>query len=196
MKRTPVHSSMIASVGYDPQEQILEVEFVHNGLLYEYFDVPVTEYHNLMKAASKGNYLQTCIAGTYGYGRVSKPAKGARAGQPAPTLQSFSGSYVLHGLLDAAGQLIDAEGKTTLQIEPDGGGNFQLGRVRGRIRGEVTQREGKPAYRFRWQGKDDQAGASGDGWLILDAADEAEGEISFFDGDDCYFRARKAEEKS
>ncbi len=196
MKRTPVNSSMIASVGYDQLEKILEVEFVHNGLIYEYFDVPVTEYHNLMKAASKGNYLQKCIASTYGYGRVSKPAKGAPAGQPAPTLQRFSGSYVLGKLLDAAGQPIDAEGKTTLQIGPDGQGDFQLGRVRGRIRGEVTQRDGMPAYRFRWQGKDDHAGASGDGWLVLHTADEAEGRFSFFDGDDCFFHARKAEEKS
>ncbi|MBD0256638.1 MAG: KTSC domain-containing protein [Cytophagales bacterium] len=191
MKRTPVHSSMIASVGYDAQEKILEVEFVHNGLIYEYFDVPVMEYHNLMKAASKGNYLQKCIASTYGYGRVSKPVKGARAVQPPPTRQSFSGRYVLTQLLDAGGQPIDAEGKTTLQIEPDGGGNFQLGRLRGRIRGEVTQRDGQPAYRFRWQGKEDHAGASGDGWLTLDAADEAEGQISFSGGDDCSFRARK-----
>ncbi len=185
---------MIASVGYDQQEKILEVEFVHNGLIYEYFDVPVTEYHNLMKSASKGNYLQKCIASTYGYGRVSKPAKAARAVQPVPTLQSFTGSYVLDELLDAGGQPIDAEGKTTLQIGPDGQGSFQLGRVRGRTRGEVTQRDGKPAYRFRWQGKDDHAGASGDGWLVLGAAGEAEGEISFSGGDDCSFRARKEEE--
>ena len=191
MKRTPVHSSMIASVGYDQQEKILEVEFVHNGLIYEYFDVPVAEYHNLMKAASKGNYLQKCIASTYGYGRVSKPAKGARAVQPAPTLQSLYGSYVLDELLDADGQPIDAEGQTTLQIGPDGQGDFQLGRLRGRIRGEVTQREGQPAYRFRWQGKHDNAGASGDGWLVLHGEEEAEGEISFFDGDDCSFHARK-----
>ena len=184
---------MIASVGYDQQEKILEVEFTHNGLIYEYFDVPVTEYHNLMKAASKGNYLQKCIASTYGYGRVSKPAKGDRALQPAPTLERFSGNYVLNGLLDAEGQPIDAEGKTTLQIGPDGQGNFQLGRVRGHIRGEVTQREGKPAYRFRWQGKDDHTGASGNGWLVLETEDEAEGELSFDDGDDCSFSARKTE---
>ena len=190
MKRTPVHSSMIASVGYDQQEKILEVEFVHDGLVYEYFDVPVMEYHNLMKAASKGNYLQKCIANQYGYGRVSKAPKGARA-VPVPTLESFSGSYMLCQLVDADGQPIDAEGKTTLQIGPDGQGDFQLGRVRGRIQGEVTKRDGKPAYRFRWQGVSDQAGASGNGWLIFETEDEAEGEISFSGGDDCYFRALK-----
>ncbi len=71
-----------------------------------------------------------------------------------------------------------------------------MGRVRGRIRGEVTQRDGMPAYRFRWQGKDDHAGASGDGWLVLHGDDEAEGEISFFDGDNCSFRARKTGENN
>jgi hypothetical protein len=118
---------MIASVGYDQQEKILEVEFVHNGLLYEYFDVPVTEYHNLMKAASKGNYLQKCIASTYGYGRVSKPAKATRAVQPAPTLQSFTGSYVLDELLDADGQPIDAEGETSAANRAGRPGQFSIG---------------------------------------------------------------------
>jgi hypothetical protein len=96
-------------------------------------------------------------------------------------------------LLDADGQPIDAEGKTTLQIGPDGQGSFQLGRLRGRLRGEVTPRDGQPAYRFRWQGKDDYAGASGEGWLVFTSAEAAEGELSFLGGDDCSFRARKTE---
>lgn len=193
MKRTPVSSSMIASIGYDQQEKILEVEFVHNGVIYEYFDVPFAEYQNLMKAASKGMYLQKCIASRYGYGRVSRPAKNTTAVAQAPDLESFSGSYMLREVRGADGQVIDSEGKTMLHIEPGGQGHFQLGRVQGHITGAVAWRNGTPAYRFRWQGKDDHAGASGNGWLVLETEDEAEGEISFFDGDDCFFRARKQE---
>ncbi len=193
MKRTPVTSSMIASVGYDQQEKILEVEFVHNGVIYEYFDVPVTEYQNLMKAASKGVYLQKCIASRYGYGRVSKPSNNTAAVGQMPDVETFSGSYILRELRGADGQMIETEGKEVIQIEPDGQGHFQLGRVGGRIRGEVARRNGEPAYRFHWQGKEDLAGASGDGWLVLEAAGEAEGEISFSAGDDCFFRARKQE---
>ncbi|MBK7181096.1 MAG: KTSC domain-containing protein [Chloroflexi bacterium] len=39
MKRTAVSSSNLASVGYDPARQSLEIEFT-TGRVYEYFDVP------------------------------------------------------------------------------------------------------------------------------------------------------------
>jgi len=39
MKRQPVESSNLASVGYDAARQILEIEFNHGGI-YQYYDVP------------------------------------------------------------------------------------------------------------------------------------------------------------
>jgi hypothetical protein len=39
MDRTPVSSSNLSSVGYDPDEQILEIEF-NGGRVYQYYDVP------------------------------------------------------------------------------------------------------------------------------------------------------------
>ena len=40
MNRTPVNSSNVSSVGYDPTSLTLEVEF-HGGAVYQYFDVPI-----------------------------------------------------------------------------------------------------------------------------------------------------------
>ncbi len=56
MKRTEVESSMIRSVGYDPDARILEIEF-NSGQVYQYFDVPPQEYEGLMKAESHGRYF-------------------------------------------------------------------------------------------------------------------------------------------
>jgi len=42
MKRQAVESSNLASVGYDVENEILEVEFKH-GRVYQYFDVPKDE---------------------------------------------------------------------------------------------------------------------------------------------------------
>lgn len=55
IKRTQVASSNIASVGYDKDKMILEVEF-HNGAIYQYFEVPEKVYIELLKAPSHGAY--------------------------------------------------------------------------------------------------------------------------------------------
>ena len=64
MDRIPVASSNISSVGYDPTSSILEVEF-NSGSIYQYLNVPQTEYEGLMNAGSKGRYLNRNIKGCY-----------------------------------------------------------------------------------------------------------------------------------
>lgn len=193
MKRTPVKSSMIASVGYDRQEKTLEVEFVNTGHVYEYYDVPYSEYQNLLKSASKGSYMRDCIIDCYGYSRVSRSRRNVRLPAELPTLESFTGVYSIYEMVDFDEEYIHAEGPATLRIEPDGRGEFEFGYVHGYLHGKVTHRNGETMYRFRWQGNDENDEASGDGWLVMETEDEAEGEISFFDGDDYFFRARKQE---
>jgi len=71
MERTPVQSSDLASVGYDPQTATLEVEFLDSSI-YQYFSVPESVYNGLMNASSKGSYLDQFVkkAG-YQYRKVS-----------------------------------------------------------------------------------------------------------------------------
>lgn len=57
MERVPVYSSCIASIGYDPKTRELEVEFLEDGEVYRYTDVPPEEYAAFMAADSKGTYL-------------------------------------------------------------------------------------------------------------------------------------------
>ncbi len=64
MERISVRSSNIQSVGYDTTSSILEVEF-NSGSIYQYIDVPESEYEGLMNAASKGRYLNKNIKGRY-----------------------------------------------------------------------------------------------------------------------------------
>jgi hypothetical protein len=72
MKREEVESSMIASVGYDPKAQELEIEFNNSGQVYVYFEVPKEEYEGLMAAESKGSYMHSNILDCYTYSRVSR----------------------------------------------------------------------------------------------------------------------------
>jgi hypothetical protein len=57
MQRIPVESSSIASIGYDPRERVLELEFRQSGDVYQYFDVPGEEYTAFLAADSKGTYV-------------------------------------------------------------------------------------------------------------------------------------------
>jgi hypothetical protein len=69
MNRTPVSSSNVASIGYDPSTLTLEVEFT-NGSIYQYFDVPEMVYQEFMRAGSKGQFLHTNIKNNYRYTKV------------------------------------------------------------------------------------------------------------------------------
>lgn len=69
IKKTPVSSSNIASVGYDAQKQILEIEF-HHGAVYQYFDVPKEVYYGLMKATSHESYFFYEIKEKYSYNKI------------------------------------------------------------------------------------------------------------------------------
>ena len=69
MERSYVPSTNIASIGYDEATETLEIEFL-NGSIYQYYNVPVHMYEQLMKEGSKGKFLNTYIKNAYPYSRV------------------------------------------------------------------------------------------------------------------------------
>ena len=69
MNRTPVSSSNVSSIGYDPSTLTLEVEFT-NGSIYQYFDVQEMVYQEFMRASSKGKFLHANIKNHYRYTRL------------------------------------------------------------------------------------------------------------------------------
>jgi hypothetical protein len=70
MNRAPVSSKNIRSIGYSQEQSLLEVEFHHGGI-YQYFNVPISMYHGLMEAGSKGSFLAENIKFNYRYQRVA-----------------------------------------------------------------------------------------------------------------------------
>ena len=69
MQRSFVSSSNISSIGDDAKTQILEIEF-HSGGVYQYYNVPQSEYDALMSASSHGSYFAHNIKNYYSYSRV------------------------------------------------------------------------------------------------------------------------------
>ncbi|MDR3635763.1 MAG: KTSC domain-containing protein [Isosphaeraceae bacterium] len=70
MHRRPVDSTLIRSVGYDLASSVLEIEFITEDRIYEYFDVPLSIYSELMAAESKGLYFNEYIKDMYSYQQV------------------------------------------------------------------------------------------------------------------------------
>lgn len=69
MNRTPVSSSNLAEVGYNPDKEILEIKFEDGGV-YRYFNVPMEVYESLMSAKSHGSFFHSNIRGIYDYKQI------------------------------------------------------------------------------------------------------------------------------
>ena len=69
MKRTPVTSRNLVSVGYDPDTATLEVEF-RRRRVYRYTQVSEDTYAALMRAESKGSHFHHHIRDRYPTTRV------------------------------------------------------------------------------------------------------------------------------
>ncbi|WP_375580681.1 KTSC domain-containing protein [Marivirga tractuosa] len=66
IKRIPVDSSNIASVGYDAENKILEIEF-HYGAIYQFNDVPKEVFEGLISASSVGSYYMNEVKSKFEY---------------------------------------------------------------------------------------------------------------------------------
>jgi hypothetical protein len=70
VQREPVTSSAIASVGYDRDTNVLELEFVE-GYTYRYFAVPASVHAALMESTSLGTFFAHRIRHTYSHEKIS-----------------------------------------------------------------------------------------------------------------------------
>lgn len=62
MEYTPVQSSAITAIGYDPETETMGVRF-KSGATHEYPNTRPVEYEALMNAPSIGRYFQRNIKG-------------------------------------------------------------------------------------------------------------------------------------
>lgn len=69
MKRHQVESSVISSVGYEPDTAVLEIEFLGGGT-YRYYAVPPSAYRALIDADSKGRTFIALIRDRYPTERI------------------------------------------------------------------------------------------------------------------------------
>jgi KTSC domain len=68
MRREPVKSEAVSSVGYDVRKRTLAVEF-RGGGVYDYLEVPKETYRELLTAESIGNFVSTRIKPNFRFRR-------------------------------------------------------------------------------------------------------------------------------
>jgi KTSC domain len=67
--RVPLDSSSLASVGYEADASILEVEFT-DGSLYQYVDVPAELFDEIVSSDSPGTTFNETVQGRFAYVRL------------------------------------------------------------------------------------------------------------------------------
>jgi hypothetical protein len=78
IKRTPVHSSNVASAGYSSHLRALEIEFVR-GAVYRFLEVPPRISREFFAAESKGRFIAERLRGKYEFVRVRPSGEEARS---------------------------------------------------------------------------------------------------------------------
>ncbi len=69
IKREPVTSSNVASVGYSRHLRALEIQFTR-GAVYRFLDVPPAVHRGLIASPSKGRFIAENIRNKYRFVRV------------------------------------------------------------------------------------------------------------------------------
>ena len=70
MQRQDVTSTMIKSIGFDPESSTLEIEF-NSGPVWQYFDYPESNWYEFEATESKGKFFHREIKNNYSESRVS-----------------------------------------------------------------------------------------------------------------------------
>ena len=71
MLRQAVESSNIATVGYDEEQQVMEIVF-RDGRVYHFLEVPPERVLSLLRAESKGRFFNAEIKPAYEYRAVGR----------------------------------------------------------------------------------------------------------------------------
>ncbi len=64
--KTTLESTTLATVDYDAQRELLQVEFIDRAV-YQYFGVPAEVHEAFLRAPSKGRFFNSAIRGRFTY---------------------------------------------------------------------------------------------------------------------------------
>jgi hypothetical protein len=104
----------------------------------------------------------------------------------------FSGRWRITEMEQWDQDYVDEEVEAFVQFGADGSGSFEFGYVQGQIDYRMTERDGKAAVEFSWEGGDGADGTplTGRRWAVVDG-NQLKGMFFIHLGDESSFVARK-----
>lgn len=88
-------------------------------------------------------------------------------------------------------EFVDAEVPGFVYFDSQGQGEFQFGYVTGQMDCEQTERSGRPAVEWTFEGNDEMDPITGRGWAVLQDDGTLKGKLSIHNGDSSTFTAEK-----
>ena len=142
MNHIPVESSTIVSVGYDKESRRMEVKFKNSGPTM-YANVSETLYTELMRAPSKGKFLNARLAYRYEEGIAHSPSRNTRSEPTSETLAVIERTWerIEKQLPERSHEFV----KLLLRENP---ANIVPVKVRLTKHGDFRQRGGGPIHRI------------------------------------------------
>ena len=77
---------------------------------------------------------------------------------------SITGHWRIVSMTEWENDYLDEEEEAYIEFDKNGGGQFHFGYVHGFMDCRHSERDGKPAMEFSWEGNDEMDEASGRGW--------------------------------
>ena len=101
----------------------------------------------------------------------------------------------IHGrwhIVSMTAWIVEETAEEYIKFDRNGDSHFQFGCVYGEMDCRLTERDGKPAAEFSWEGHDEDEQVFGRGWAVLED-DKLSGMIFFHQGDESGFVAERPE---
>ena len=102
----------------------------------------------------------------------------------------FAGRWRITSMSEWDADFIDAEVEAYIRFVKGGSGEFQFGHVQCQLDYELTERSGRPAAEFSFEGMDEMDPTTGRGWTVRDG-DQLRGRLAFHAGDRSDFLAMR-----
>ncbi len=129
-------------------------------------------------------------------GNKPKPRAAVPRVKPKAARQAHSpllGRWRITWMEQWAQDFVDAEVEGFIRFDEDGSGEFHFGYVHGHLGYQETERNGRPAVVFTFEGNDEMDPCSGRGWAFR-KGERIGGKIVFHQGDESNFKAMGASE--
>jgi hypothetical protein len=166
--------------------------------MQKYFGITPPSVHQMVLMLEKRKLIRRTPGPARSIHLLLAPEQLPREGEAEKTShvdpKSIFGRWRITHMDEWDQDFVNEEVEGYIRFDNGGSGEFQFGYVHGWIDHELTERDGKPAVEWSWEGNDEMDPVSGRGWAVLQNGEALTGKLAFHHGDKSGFLAVKTAE--